>query len=456
MAHVAVMATTASVGLMTLFLVDLADMFFLSLLGETELAAAVGFAASVLFFTTSIGIGIAIATGALVSRSIGKGDRDAAKRYTLNVFAFGSVISLVISAVLWVLVPDILILLGARDRALTLATSYLRIIVPSMVILVLAMSGSGALRAYGDPRRSMMATVWGGLLNAVLDPILIFGLDMGVDGAAWASVAGRLAVLVYAINGLVRAHGLTFQFKINYLLSDLPAISKIAVPAILTNIATPIGNAYVVVEMSRFGDSAVAGMSIIGRIIPVAFGMVFALSGAVGPIIGQNFGANRMDRVRSSIRDANLFSAFVVICASLILFLLQHWIISAFNSTPDAAALISLFCTWIGITFMFNGMLFISNAAFNNLGYPHYSTLNNFAKNTLGTIPFVYIGAQVAGAAGVLAGQALGSVVTGIVALWLSFHMVGKVSGDDGPLPGPGKKPFNLRIPIWPQTNTRG
>ena len=70
--------------------------------------------------------------------------------------------------------------------------------------------------------------------------------------------------------------------------------------------------------------------------------------------------------------------------------------------------------------------------------------------------PFVYIGAYFAGAAGVLAGQAIGSVVTGIAALWVSFYMVRKVSGDDGPVPGPGKNPFNLRIPIWPQTNTRG
>ena len=101
-------------------------------------------------------------------------------------------------------------------------------------------------------------------------------------------------------------------------------------------------------------------------------------------------------------------------------------------------------------------MLFISNATLNNLGYPHYSTLINFTKATFGTIPFVYVGAQWAGATGVLIGQAAGTAIIGVSALFLSFYMVNRCSGDVGPKPGPRKKPFNLRIPVWPLTNTRG
>ena len=456
MRHVITMASASSIGLMTLFVVDLVDLYFISLLGETELAAAIGYAGTILFFTTSIAIGMAITTGALVSRSIGQNKPEKARRYTTGIFVYGSIVAIILSAVIWAFVPEVLALLGAHGRAQALSTDYLRIIIPSMTLLTLAMSASGVLRATGDARRAMMATVWGGLVNALLDPVLIFSMGMGIKGAAWASVCARITVMIFALHGVCKVHNLAGRFRYRRFIKDIPDISRIAVPAMLTNIATPVGNAYVITAISAFGDSAVAGMSIIGRLTPVAFGVVFALSGAVGPIIGQNFGAKRMDRVKQTMIDANKFSLCIVATVSILLYLLQDTIISGFSATEDAGELVRLFCTWLAISFVFNGTLFIANATFNNLGYPHYSTLFNFVKASFGTIPFVYFGAKYGGAPGVLAGQAIGTVIVGVTALIICIYMIRKCSGDDGPIPGPRKKPFNPRIPVWPQTNSRG
>jgi Na+-driven multidrug efflux pump len=259
-----------------------------------------------------------------------------------------------------------------------------------------------------------------------------------------------------ALQGVIRVHDLLGRFRIISFIKDLGIISRMTIPAMLTNVATPIGNAYVITSIAQFGDGAVAGMSIVGRITPVAFGIVFALSGAVGPIIGQNFGAKRIDRVTQTIKDALLFSSIAVIGVSVILFLVQDLIITGFQATTEASILISLFCTWIAITFLFNGSLFIANATLNNLGYPHYATFINFTKATLGTIPFVYFGAILAAAPGVLIGQAAGTVIVGSLAIVFCLYMVRKCSGADGPRPGPRTKPFNPKIPIWPQSNTRG
>ena len=175
MGHVAVMASASSVGLMTLFVVDLVDMFFLSPLGETELAAAVGFSGTILFFTTSIAIGIAISMGALVARSLGQGKREAARAFAINVLVYGTVVAFIISAILWFWVPDLLGYLGAEGRALELSVQYLRIIVPSMFMMTMAMASSGILRATGDPRRAMMATVWfENVANQAVPPSLAF------------------------------------------------------------------------------------------------------------------------------------------------------------------------------------------------------------------------------------------------------------------------------------------
>lgn len=291
MSHIAVMTSTASLGLMTLFLVDLADMYFLSLLGEAELAAAVGFAGSVLFVSTSISIGIAITMSARVSQAIGAGKRDLARRTVVDVFVYALILTIPIATLMWIAAPWMLELLGAKGRTLELATSYLRIVLPTMPVLALAMCCGGALRAVGDARRAMYSTLIGGGVNAVLDPIFIFALALGVDGAALATVAGRMAVLLVGWYGVVRKQDLLGQFTLRGFLGQVPGITGIALPAIMTNVATPFGYAFVTEAIARFGDSAVAGYAVVGRVIPVAFGIVFALSGAIGPIFGQNFGA---------------------------------------------------------------------------------------------------------------------------------------------------------------------
>ncbi|MCP4010691.1 MAG: MATE family efflux transporter, partial [Proteobacteria bacterium] len=263
----------------------------------------------------------------------------------------------------------------------------------------------------------------GGIVNAVLDPILIFGLDMGVAGAATASLMARITVLLVGVLYVARSNCLPCSIDPREFRKDLSDIVKIAIPAVLTNVATPVGNAYVTASIAGFGDGPVAGFSIIGRVIPVAFGIIFALSGAMGPIIGQNFGAGNMQRVRQTLIDSLLFSSLVVAAISLLLWFAQGYIIEIFHAQPEAASLIQFFCTFIAISFVFNGAHFVTNATFNNLGYPVWSTLTNWGKATVGTIPFVWLGAQWFGAEGALAGQAVGTVIFGIVTVVMALRL---------------------------------
>ena len=181
--------------------------------------------------------------------------------------------------------------------------------------------------------------------------------------------------------------------------------------------------------MARFGAQAVAGLATIDRISPVAFGLVYALSGAVGPILAQNFGAGRFDRVRETLRESLIFTVLVVCAAWLALALGQDLIVRAFSATGEAAEVVHLFCTVLAGSFVFTGSLFVANAAFNNLGHPLLSTLFNWGRATLGTIPFVAIGAGY-GAAGVLAGQAAGSIVFGGLAVVVAFRVLPRTEVD--------------------------
>lgn len=422
--HISVMSFTASIGLMAVFLVDFVDMIFISMLGKAELAAAVGYAGAILFFTTSFGIGMAIAAGALVARALGAGEAEEARRRATNSLIYGVIFGAIFAAVVWFNLAFLAGLMGATGETLNLAVMYLQIIVPSLPFLMVGMIGGAILRAHGDARRAMMATIWGGLVNAVLDPILIFGLDLELMGAALASVSARIVIAIVALQPLIKYYGGFDKPTPASLSIDIRPILAIAVPAILTQLATPVGQAYVTRSMAEYGEEAVAGMAIVARITPIGFGIIFALSGAIGPIIGQNAGAGLNDRVRGAFREGLMFSGLVVVVVSALLFLARPGLAWLFQLDGIALTLVFLFAGPLSLLFFFNGVIFVANASFNNLGHPFYSTIVNWGRNTLGTVPFVMVGAALYGAPGVLIGQYLGGGVFAVVAYLLARRIM--------------------------------
>lgn len=409
-----------------MFLSDLVDMYFLSLLGELEIAAAVGFAGSLLFFTVSLNIGLAIACSALVSLKLGSqssnGQLGSTKATITHCFVSTLVVTIPLTLVLWALVPTLLGFLGASGRAFDLANDYISIIILSMPLLALAMSAGGVMRAQGDAKGAMWLTMIGGIVNALLDPLFIFGFGLEIKGAAIATVFSRVAMVAFAYYILIYRGRWLGRFVLSQYLEQFSSYIKIALPAVLTNLSTPIGIAYVTYVMAQFGDSAVAGNAIISRIQPVAFAGIFALSGIVGPIAGQNFGAKQIDRVYSTLRESIrlLLGYCLIVC--LLLWLIRLWLVPLFNASVEANELVYLFCSGVSLMFIFNGLTFITNALFNNLGVAHYATIMNLLKVTVGTIPFVAAGAHIAGPSGVLWGLFIGSTLTGLVGLLVAMR----------------------------------
>lgn len=446
--HISVMSFTASIGLMAVFVVDFVDMIFISMLGKAELAAAIGYAGAILFFTTSFGIGMAIAAGALVARALGAGDSELARRRATNTLLFGVIFGALFALVVWLNLAWIVGLVGATGETLELAVLYLQIIVPSLPFLMIGMVGGAILRAHGDAKRAMMATIWGGVVNAVLDPILIFGLDLELTGAALASVAARLAIAAVALRPLIKFYGGFDRPTFANMMPDAQPILAIAFPAILTQLATPIGQAYVTRAMATYGEEAVAGMAIIGRLTPLAFGILFAMSGAVGPIIGQNAGAGRNDRVKETFRDAMLFTVLVTVVVSVLLFVARPLWEFLFQLEGDARTLVFLFAGPLSLAFFFNGVVFTTNAAFNNLNHPFYSTWINWGRHTLGTIPFVIVGSAWFGAPGVMIGQYAGGFVFAVIAYVLAIRVMNVAEApSEEPFAREGRmhRLFNLR-----------
>ena len=161
----------------------------------------------------------------------------------------------------------------------------------------------------------MWVTLAGGFVTAITDPLFIFGFGLGVYGAAWAIVVSRL---VYLGVGAWAAFGRPPSCRRPRLIDarrDFRPIMAIGLPAILANLATPVAAIYITRVWSDFGEATVAGGAIVDRVIPLAFAVIFALTGSIGPIIGQNFGARLLPRVKRTLGDALIVAVGYALCA---------------------------------------------------------------------------------------------------------------------------------------------
>ena len=424
MRHVAVMTATASIGLVAVFAIDLLSLYWVSTLGDQSYKAAVGYASQLLFLAMAINIGLTIAISAVCSRALGRGDPDAARRLASSGLWISALVSALVALALYAAKDSMLANgLHAQGRAYEVASRYLAITIPANVPMGLGMALSGVLRAAGDARRAMYVTLIGGIATAILDPIFIFGLGLGVYGAAWVTVLSRLTFVIVGAHGAMVAHKLLKWVNFREIVASAPTIMAIGGPAILANLATPVAALFVTRVWSDFGEPVVAGGAIVDRVTPVAYAAIFALTGAVGPIIGQNLGAKSFDRVRRAIIDSLILSIGYSLIVWALLAALAPLIVAAFGASGASADFLLLSLRYGTAVWIFLTCIFVGNAAYNNLGYPLLATAFNWGRATLGTMPFAALGAQWGGIPGAIAGLVTGTAIFGVASVFVALRI---------------------------------
>lgn len=443
MGHVVRMTATGAMGITFVFLVDAANLFWVSQLGQPQLVAAIGFAYAIQFFSVSVAVGLMISITAVVSRSIGVGDRDRARRQAGAGVAISAVILTVVTTLIVAFRHELTALAGAQGETARLAARYLAITIPSLIPMSAALALSGTLRADGYGAKAMYITLTGGAVLMVVDPILIFWMGWGLDGAAIGLVLFRFSLLGTAIYFAVIQMGLVDRPTTRTLRNIAGPFMAVAGPAIATQMSTPAGNYVLTIVMARYGDEAIAAWAVVGRLTVVVFGGVFALSGAIGGIFGQNFGAGQMDRVRSTYRNALVFCGIYTVVAWALMLIATPYVTQAFGLTGVGVEVLEAF-TLVGVGgFIFIGALFVSNAAFNNLGRPLWSTLVNWTKDGLLSFPAAALLASAFGATGVIYGQALaGAVMGAIAATWGWFYVKGLQAPEDAVIDPMRPRPY--------------
>jgi putative MATE family efflux protein len=410
-------------GMVTLMSFNLVDTFFISMLGTKELAA-VSFTFPVTFTVISLAIGLSIGTSALIAKAHGSGDSSAAKADGLAALWLSAYMVMALSLVGYLTIDPLFRLLGAKDDTLPFIREYMNWWFFGAVFLITPMIGNAVLRAAGDTKTPSILMACSGLINAVLDPILIFGWGpvpaMGVEGAAIASVISWLVGFALILYLIVYRRGLVD--KGHQPLREFVAISRrilhIGLPAAGANMLTPLAMAILTAVMASYGAHAVAAYGVGARIESIASLVVLALSMTLPPFVSQNLGAGQIHRIQAGYQMCIRFVLGWQFAMYLLLAAGAWWIAMWFSDDPEVVALIRSFIWILPLGYGLQGIVILTNSSFNALHLPMRALVLSIIRLFVFYVPMAWLGGKLFGVLGVYSGALLANVVIAAIALF--------------------------------------
>ena len=413
------------VGMITLMTFNLVDTFFISMLGTVQLAA-ISFTFPVSFTLISLSIGLSIGTSAVIAKALGGGNLTEARTDGQVALWLSAVLVAVLAVLGYVFTGPLFTALGADADTLSYIRQYMDIWFCGAVLLVLPMVGNAVLRASGDTKTPSLIMACSGLVNAVLDPILIFGLGplpaMGMHGAAIATVISWLfgsALILYLLvkRGLIA----TGWIKPVLLLSICRKILRIGLPAAGANMLTPLAMGVLTAIMASYGAAAVAAFGVGARLESIACLVVLALSMTLPPFVSQNYGAGLMSRVQQAYRLCARFVMLWQFGIYILLALLAYPVATLFSDEPEVIRILCQFIWIVPLAYGLQGITILTNSSFNALHQPGSALVLSLIRLFVFYVPLAWLGGKLYGVTGLFIGCVVANIFTAAVA-WYWFN----------------------------------
>ena len=415
------LAVPMAFGIVSIILFTVVDTVYIGRLGAEPLAA-MGFTFPISYIVMSIAMGLSVGTSSTIARAIGEGHQLRVQRLATDGLGLAFLIVTCFSLIGLTNLNTIFSLMGAKDEILELISDYMIPWCLGVGLLVIPMVGNGAIRATGDTKTPATIMIIAGIVNIVLDPFLIFGIGpfprLELQGAALATVFSWAMAFTASLWILGKREGMIRLpiFDPKYSFDSWKRILYIGIPAAGTNMMEPLSMAVITRMISEYGEEAVAAFGVGGRLEALSLIGLWALSTAITPFIGQNFGAGNYDRIRAALRFGVKFSLIWGGAAFTVLYLLSGIIAPIFNDNKAVIASIVLFLQIIPISYAMYGISALVNSMFNALGKPLQASLVIILHLFVFVLPLAYLGSKVYGLKGIFIGIAVGNAVVGIIA----------------------------------------
>ena len=411
-----------ALGILVMIGNGLVDAYFIGQLGYAQLAA-VSYAFPVWFVAAGIVMGLGTGTSSVLSRFIGAGDTKSVKQIATHSMILAVLAGAVVTAIGLLSIESLFGLLGANEETMPFVKSYMTIYYWGSLFLGIPFIGNSILRANGDAKTPSLLVAFSAVVNAVLDPILIFGWfgfpEMGVAGAALASVISTVAFLLASLWVLIFRDNLltSIGHSLSSMISSWKQVLHVGLPAIASNLIAPVSSALVTALVSTYGQEAVAAYGLAGRIEALVIVLLMALGGATAPYVGQNYGAKKFDRLVDGFKFSARFALFYSIFCILLLYFISSIILGVFTDNEDVIrlAMIQLMiCPW-GYGFL--GIASICNGSFNAFARPLPAMTISISRTLVIYVPLAYLLAYYFGFQGIHIAQVLANIFAGCVAI---------------------------------------
>ncbi len=430
------------VGMIMLMTFSLVDTYFVSLLGTDELAA-ISFTFPVTFTVISLNIGLGIGTSAVIGKFLGSGDTTHAKAIASGAIMLSVILVSLLCLLGYLAIEPVFSSMGASEELMPYIYEYMSVWFLSGVLLAIPMVGNSILRAAGDTKTPSIIMAVGGGINALLDPIFIFGLGpvpaFGIKGAAiatciaWAVCVVWILYLLAYQRKLIEPKLLGFEdFK-----QSARGVLIIGLPAAGANMLTPIAGGILTAVVAGYGAEAVAAWGVGNRLESMASILVLALSMSLPPFISQNFGASKFDRIRQSYQMSLKFVMLWQLFMFGVLALFAPLIADLFAKEAIVAQYIEMFLFIVPIGYGLQGIIILTNSSFNAMHRPMSALILSIIRLFVCYVPIAYAGSALFG----LVGLFWGCVVANFVTAGLSYYWF--------------HKEVNQQQALFEQTNTR-
>lgn len=375
---------------------ELADIYFVSRLGA-EAVAAVGITASLLIFVFATGIGLSMATTAMVARRIGEKNADAASATAFQAIVIAVAVSIPFAVLGIVFAPDLLRLMGATERVVELGTPYAAILFGSNITILLLFLINAIFRGAGDAAIAMRSLALANALNIVLDPLLIFGIgpfpEMGIMGAAVATALSRTVGVAYQLTILIRGSGRLRMGRSAIHLNAGVArrMLRISGPGVLQYLVGSASWIIVIRLVAAFGSDAVAGYTIGVRIIIFALLPSWGMGNAAATLVGQNLGAEQPARAERAVWITAISNAAFLTVVAVALLVLDQQMLAFFSSDAAVVAVGADLLRYVAYSYPCFALGTVMVQAFNGAGDTVTPTWINFICYWIFQIPLAIV-----------------------------------------------------------------
>lgn len=411
-------------GMVGMVIFNLVDTYYVGKLGTNQLAALT-FTFPIILIINSLIMGIGIGTSSVISRAVGEENHHKLQRLGTDSLLLALILAVILVIIGLSSIDPIFKLLGVNAEVMPYVKQYMRIWYLGTIFVVVPMVGNNIIRALGDTKTPGMVMMISAGINVVLDPILIFGVgpfpEFGIAGAAIATVIARTLTFIVATYVLIVREKIVIleAVKIKDVISSWKQILYIGVPNGITKMVVPIASGVITGLIASYGVKAVAGYGIATRLEFFTLALINALSSVMGPFVGQNSGAKKIDRIRLGIKFSERFSIYYCAVLFAVLAIFARPIAGIFNKDVEVINNTIIYLRIVPLGYGLQGIFLIASSVLNALNKPMHASLLTVMQMFILYLPLAFIGASIFGIPGIFGGLVISYLITGVFAHYM-------------------------------------